>query len=163
MKKEKYSEEFREQALRKVYGRGRRTIRSIADELNTNHFTLKNGMKREPEGSREGAVILEQRPQAWSLEERLVGLQERYGLAGEALNAWCRQKGLYAHQLVQWKEDFCAGQSQARTGGKDLRVLQEENQRLGRALLRKEKALAEAAALLVLQKKYQALWGGGVA
>jgi len=33
---------------------------------------------------------------------------------------------------------------------------------LQRELARKEKALAEAAALLMLQKKYQALLGGAV-
>jgi hypothetical protein len=44
-----------------------------------------------------------------------------------------------------------------------LRALEDENQQLQRELARKEKALAEAAVLLVLQKKYQALLGGEVA
>jgi hypothetical protein len=38
------------------------------------------------------------------------------------------------------------------------RELKAENKQLARELKRKDKALAEAAALLVLQKKYQALW-----
>ena len=37
-------------------------------------------------------------------------------------------------------------------------ILKEENAALKRELVRKEKALAEAAALLVLQKKFRALW-----
>lgn len=162
MMKAVYSEEFREQALRKIYGRGQRTIRAVADELNMNHFTLKNWMKQAPEGSQRSRVSREKRPQSWSLEERLAALQESHSLEGEALNAWCRGKGLYAHQLAQWKAEFCAGQGEERAGGKELRRLKEGNQRLQRELLRKEKALAEAAALLVLQKKYQALWGDGV-
>jgi hypothetical protein len=39
--------------------------------------------------------------------------------------------------------------------------LSKENAKLKKELQRKEKALAEAAALLVLQKKFQALWADG--
>ena len=46
--------------------------------------------------------------------------------------------------------------------GPMMRTLKDENKRLERELNRKEKALAEAAALLVLQKKFQALLGGEV-
>ena len=43
-------------------------------------------------------------------------------------------------------------------GAREIRTLKDENEQLKRALLRKDKALAEAAALLILQKKFQALW-----
>ena len=42
-----YSAAFIEQALVKVYSRGTRTVRSVADELNINYYTLKNWTKRE--------------------------------------------------------------------------------------------------------------------
>ncbi|QJD28519.1 hypothetical protein [Methylococcus geothermalis] len=82
----------------------------------------------------------------------------------KALKAWCREKGLFAHHLAQWQADFCraAGAVESREGSRELRTLKEENQRLQRELTRKEKALAEAAALWVLQKKYRALLGGEV-
>jgi transposase-like protein len=154
MKKEKYSEEFREQALRKVYQRGTQTVRAIAEELNVNYFTLKNWMK---ETDRKPDTFLgEKPPQRWTAEERLEALQASYGLAGDELNAWCRRRGVYAHQLAQWRAEFCAAEGSG--NGKALRQLREENQRLQRELMRKEKALAEAGALLVLQKKFQALW-----
>ena len=104
------------------------------------------------------------RPQDWRPEERLQALQESHGLTDEALNAWCRQRGLFAHQLAQWKSDFCAV-TRSRSGGDDsqtLRALKMENQRLERELNRKDKALAEAAALLILQKKVRALLAGEV-
>ena len=41
-----------------------------------------------------------------------------------------------------------------------MRSLKDENVRLKRDLVRKDKALAEAAALLILQKKFRALWDG---
>jgi hypothetical protein len=46
----------------------------------------------------------------------------------------------------------------SREESQELRQLRQANQQLQRDLNRKDKALAEAAALLVLQKKYQALW-----
>jgi transposase-like protein len=93
-----------------------------------------------------------------------MALQESHGLSGEALNAWCREHGLFAHQLAEWKADFCkpSKPSNGREEASEMRALKAENQRLERELQRKEKALAEAAALLVLQKKYQALLGGEV-
>ena len=43
-----------------------------------------------------------------------------------------------------------------------MRTLKDENDQLKRELTRKERALAEAAALLILQKKFRALWEGEV-
>ena len=78
----------------------------------------------------------------------------------EALNAWCRGRGIFAHDLAQWRSDCCnaLGATGQREESEELRQLRLANQQLQRDLNRKEKALAEAAALLVLQKKYRALW-----
>jgi len=104
------------------------------------------------------------RPQDWSPEARLRALQESHGLSGEALNAWCREHGLFAHHLAEWKAAFCTPSKPAngRNEASEVRALKAENQRLERELTRKDKALAEAAALLVLQKKYRALLGDAV-
>ena len=107
------------------------------------------------------AATKEQRPQDWSAEEQLVALHETHGLSGEALHAWCREKGLFAHHLTGWKTAFCAN-GKAAPGTREIRTLKDENEQLKRELARKEKALAEAAALLVLQKKFRALWEGEV-
>lgn len=161
--KNQYSDEFKEQALTKVYNRGDRTIQAIADESNLSIHTLKNWMKSAaPTDTAKPNPA--KRPQDWCPEERLLALHESHGLSGETLNAWCRQRGLFAHQLAQWKSDFCAV-TRSRSGGDDsqtLRTLKTENQRLERELNRKDKALAEAAALLILQKKVRALLAGEV-
>jgi hypothetical protein len=86
---------------------------------------------------------------------------ESHDLKDEALNAWCRERGLFAHDLTKWRSDFCApAPARSREESQELRQLRQANQQLQRDLNRKDKALAEAAALLVLQKKYQALWVG---
>ena len=84
---------------------------------------------------------------------------ESYGLDKEGLNRFCREKGVFVHHLEQWREAFEQGKSDAfGTEKSEIRALKESKKALERELKRKEKALAEAAALLVLQKKYQALW-----
>jgi transposase-like protein len=151
-----YSEAFIEQALVKVYSRGVRTIRYVAEELNVNHFTLKNWMRMKSVKLK-GLVTKEKRPQDWSSEEQLLALHETHGLSGESLQAWCREKGLFAHHLTSWRTAFCADHK-VTLGSRELRSLKDENDQLKRELVRKEKALAEAAALLILQKKFRALW-----
>ena len=84
-------------------------------------------------------------------------LNETHAFSGEALQAWCRERGLFAHHLSSWKTAFCApAKALADTG--QWRSLKDENEQLRRELVRKEKALSEAAALLILQKKFRALW-----
>jgi hypothetical protein len=96
----------------------------------------------------------------WTPAQRLLALQESHCLGEEALNAWCRERGIFAHDLTQWHTDICESMGAAgkREESEELRQLRQTNQQLQRDLNRKEKALAEAAALLVLQKKYRALW-----
>ena len=157
----KYSKEFKEQALAKVYSRGNnQSIQGVANDLNICLQTLKTWMKKTQLDSPRGLQPKSKRPQDWRPEERLAALQKSYGLLGEDLNAWCREHGVFNHQLEQWKADFClqSGTTENRT----LQSLKADNQRLERELLRKDKALAEAAALLVLQKKFRALLGGEV-
>ena len=151
-----YSESFRQQALEKVYTRDSRSVRSVAEDLNMSKGTLRNWMKAEKKKSASGTMGRSKRPTDWSRTERLQILMASHGLDEEALNAFCREKGIFRHHLEQWQAAFTAG------GGVDnrseLRELKESNKALTRELNRKEKALAEAAALLVLQKKYRALW-----
>ena len=159
--KTKYTEAFIEQALVKLYTRGDKTVKSVAEDLNVSCQTLKNWMKRK---SVENVSVIskkEKRPQDWIAEERLVALLETHTILGENLNAWCREKGLFTHNLTSWRSAFCA-MDNAGTSTREMRPLKEEIEQLKRELVRKEKALAEAAALLILQKKFRALWEGEV-
>ena len=86
---------------------------------------------------------------------------ETHAMEPAQLHAWCREKGLFEHQLKSWRDAFCkAPVSDARESKVALRELQGKHEVLQRDLRRKEKALAEAAALLMLQKKFNALWEG---
>jgi hypothetical protein len=155
----KYAEGLVEQALVKVFSRGDRTVRSVAEDLHVNYHTLKNWMKSKAAVNKRGVTALkEKRPQDWSAEEQLLALQETHGLLGENLNAWCRERGLFAHHLAGWKTAFCAETKGGALGLRESRLFKDEIEQLKREIVRKDKALAEAAALLILQKKFRALW-----
>ena len=159
-----HAPEFKEQALLKARGRGARSLASVADELNMSFGTLRNWTKAartpDPQGQTTRAA-LDGPAASWSAAQRLGALHESYSLSGEALAGWCREHGLFEHQLRQWHDDFCtAGVSAVREAPSAFRELQRQHDLLQRELRRKEKALAEVAALLVLQKNFQALLEG---
>jgi predicted Rossmann fold nucleotide-binding protein DprA/Smf involved in DNA uptake len=80
-----------------------------------------------------------------------------------ALSAYCRERGLYPEQLKQWREACEQANDWDRTQNQRLKETRKADDKrikeLERELQRKEKALAETAALLVLRKKAQAIWG----
>jgi transposase len=159
-----HSPEFKEQALLKARHRGTRSILSIATELNMSPGTLKRWVLdsvKATEQSHGTSIALDGPAAAWSPSQRLTALQESYALGGSALAGWCRERGVFEHQLTQWREDFCTPAIPAsREASSAFRELQRQHEQLQRELRRKEKALAEVAALLVLQKNFQALLEG---
>lgn len=102
---------------------------------------------------------------AWSAEARFTILVETATLSEEALSAYCREKGLFVEQVKQWKADCISHMiEKPQLSSKDKEQHKLDKKRivnLERELHRKEKALAEAAALLVLRKKLEAFYEEG--
>jgi len=95
------------------------------------------------------------RPQDWSAEEKLAAVLEAAALTEEELGAFLRSRGLHDAQLQQWRDQMLIGlepKAVKRAESKRIHELEKE-------LRRKDKALAETAALLVLKKKAQEIWG----
>ncbi|WP_328821683.1 transposase [Paraburkholderia domus] len=74
--KQTYSVEFKEQVLSKVLQRGSRTVGSVANELNVNVLTLRKWMRDAAAANRSSGSGHARRPEDWSLEEKLMALQE---------------------------------------------------------------------------------------
>ncbi len=98
----------------------------------------------------------------WTAEEKLAVVMEAAAIPEDELGAFVRRKGLHLEQLERWRAtamgalDETAGpRKQAKRGPTPE---QKRIRELERQLRRKEKALAEAAALLVLKKKYESLF-----
>ncbi|MFM9086585.1 MAG: transposase [Cyanobium sp.] len=101
----------------------------------------------------------------WSAADKLAAVIQSAGLEGTDLGAFCRERGLYPKQLARWRqaaEDANSPNAPDMTEQRELRRQNQEQarqiRRLERDLQNKEKALAEAAALLLVAKKRDALW-----
>jgi transposase-like protein len=101
-------------------------------------------------------------PDDWSSETKLATVIETGSLSDAELSEYCRRKGLYIEQIKAWRSDALKGFSSSKQQNiKDKRQQQTDRKhikQLQRELARKEKALAETAALLVLRKKLDAFW-----
>ncbi len=107
-------------------------------------------------------IVANEKPaRDWNKEEKWQTLIDSDGLNEEDKGRYLREKGLFQHHLNQWKQQFMNKESS--DSEKELRAKNREltakNKGLEKELRRKEKALAEAAALLILKKKAQALFG----
>src|SRR5579863_5233083 len=110
---------------------------------------------------RKAAVPASQAGTSRSAEEKVRIAMAAAALAPEELGAFLRREGVHEAEVEQWLAairealDGGAAKSSGRSAGsKRIKELERE-------LRRKDKALAETAALLVLQKKVREIWGDG--
>lgn len=99
------------------------------------------------------------RPKDWSPAEKLAAVKNSHGLGEEELGRFLREHGLHEEHLRDWQQQCEQGLAPAVSLQLE-RTLKKEVRRLNKELDRKDRALAETAALLVLSKKARALWGG---
>ena len=99
----------------------------------------------------------------YSSREKFFIVLDTYTMTETALAAYCRTKGLYVEQIKEWREACANANANAEKTAKELRselsLEKTKTKTLEKDLRRKEKALAETAALLVLRKNMEAIWG----
>ena len=106
----------------------------------------------------------DRRPEDWSPEERLEAVFMAQGLSEHDYGEFLRSKGLYSHHIDEWKlgiqATFKTIKKKAGRPKKDpeLAAAQKKLKILERDLLRKDRALAEQSAVIILQKKVDELW-----
>jgi len=159
----RYSEDFKAEVVRKMMPPNARTVAQVHRETGISEPTLyawRNRFRSEGQAVPADAS----NPEHWSGENKLAVVIETAALNEQALAEYCRSKGLYPEQIQRWREAAAEG-----TGNKqrldpaerrELQSARKKTRQLEKELRRKEEALAEAAALLVLEKKAQAIWGG---
>ena len=102
-------------------------------------------------------------PEGWSARDKFNAVLESASLNETELSEYCRQKGLYPEQLTLWRRACETANDWDRERNIQLKSEKKADRKrirqLERELNRKEKALAEAAALIVLRKKAEAIWG----
>ena len=155
-----YPVQIKQAVLQKVFS-GNKTHNQISKELGIGRSTIGKWLRDYKKGDNTQLQPTEKRPKDWTAEERFSALVTTGAMSPEEQSAWCRQHGIFIHHLHQWKQDAVAGMAAPPQKGRSEteKQLQKEISVLKRDLSRKEKALAETAALLVLKKKAQAIWG----
>jgi transposase-like protein len=146
-----YTEAFRAKMVRKMLPPGAVSAIALAAETGMNQSTLSRWLK---EARTEG--VMDKASKKWTTLEKLRVVVEASRLSDSDLGEFLRREGLHEAQLKEWREAaeaMFAGTTRSKKKSPEAKRIKQ----LERELHRNEKALAEAAAILVLKKKAQAL------
>ncbi len=160
----RYSPERKEAVLQKMMPPHNIPIPQLSEESGISEATLYNWRKQ---ARKEGKPVPAdgKNPEQWSSEDKFAIVLETSHLSEAELAEYCRSKGLYKEQISSWKQICMQANASAVDKAKQAREKAKQDKKtirtLERELNRKEKALAETAALLVLRKKANAIWGDG--
>jgi len=152
----RYSEKFKARAVARLLPPERAAVDVVAREVGIGSGTL--------ERWRDDLQSMPARGRAWTAAARLEAVIVTAALDETSKNAWCREHGIYPEELLKW----CASATSALAAPAEARASPQTTQQdkkrikeLERELLRKDRALAETAALLVLSKKVEAIFNKG--
>lgn len=104
------------------------------------------------------------RGRVWTAAARFEAVLITAAMDEAAKSAWCRANGVYPQELADWRQaatQALAAPEEARASPQSTQEDRRRIKELERELRRKEKALAETAALLVLSKKIEAIFHKG--
>jgi len=162
----RYSEAFKAKMVQRMLGPRAVSANALSSEIGVHQPTLSRWLRsardtmpimsnRPRPSSGSPLAPSARRPEDWKPEERLRAVVEAAGLREAELGEFLRRSGLHEATLAEWRATALEALGPRRPSGKEGKRVRE----LERELRRKERALAEAAALLVLQKKVHAIWG----
>ena len=129
------------------------TVESVAREIGVGVSTL--------ERWRSDALSRPARERAWTAAARFEAVLMTASLDEAGKSAWCRERGVYPQELEQWRlsaTQALAEPEEIRASPRETKADRRRIKELERELRRKDKALAETAALLVLSKKLEAIF-----
>ena len=152
----RYGQTFKDRALARLLPPESAAINLVAREVGIGAGTL--GRWREDARSRPA------RGRAWTAAGRLEAVVTTAAMNEADKSAWCRSHGVYAEDLSKWRASATtalAAPEEMRASPQATRQDRKRIKELERELLRKDRALAETAALLVLSKKVQAIFNKG--
>ncbi len=110
---------------------------------------------------RDAALLQPAGKRQWTPAARFEALLTTAAMNEQERSAWCRTHGVFPQQLVEWRQSAteALGAPQAeRSSPAQAKADRRRIKELERDLRRKDKALAETAALLVLSKKLEAIF-----
>ena len=161
-KKRSYTQEFKYSVLKRLEEPTNDTITSLSNELGVPRPTIYQWIKKAETDNKETAINYKSTSK-WTSEDKFHVVLETAAFSETELSEYCRRKGIYVDDVKTWRNQCLKANLEEKEDPKELKdSLKEEkekNKKLQKELRIKEKALAETAALLVLRKKANAIWG----
>ena len=164
-----YSMKFKKRMVAKMLGPDARSATSLSKEVGVSQSSLSQWLRKAKMGGmtndegRPSAQRRKRRRKRWSSEEKIRVVMEATAAGESGLGAFLRREGLHEADLERFREEVLEAAAKGFEAGRRKRGLSAEEKEiraLRKELNRKEKALAEAAALLVLRGKVQAFLAG---
>ena len=157
-----YSIELKESILRRLLPPSSESVSKVSREEGIPQQTLRTWLKKARKEGRP-APGKETTTDDWSTQDKFLTVVETASLSEIELAEYSRKKGLYVEQIKEWR-NACMNANggvakEAARLNRKLKESEKERKKLEKEIQRKDKALAEAAALLVLSKNANAIWG----
>ncbi|TJX58981.1 IS3 family transposase, partial [Soehngenia saccharolytica] len=155
-----YTKEFKDSVLKRLDQN--ETVGSLAEELKISKSTIYQWVRTHNKKQKNSSINLKSKIN-WTSEDKFHVVLETASLTESELAEYCRRKGIYVDEVKTWKNQ-CLKANQITTEDpkelkESLKQGKDKIKELEKELIRKDKALAETAALLVLRKKANAIWG----
>jgi len=164
---------FKNAMIQKMTGPGAISATALSELVNVSQATLSKWLRMagvDPahafpnnghEYTKMAKITDPKRPIDWSPEEKLKVVMEAATLDDAHLGEFLRKKGLHQTHLEQWRLQMLNGLQSgfSKKNAKKMKADAKRIRSLEKDLNRKDKALAETAALLVLKKKVREIWG----
>lgn len=163
-----YALERKESVVRRMLESPALSIRELSQETGISTWSLYDWRKKAMK--EDSAVSGDSKPSGKhssgsrrSAAQKVAVVAETAAFNEAELSEYCRAHGLYPEEVKRWREAAEGAMNSALVPQKTMREARAADQKrikeLERELRRKEKALAETAALLTLRKKAAAIWG----
>lgn len=152
----RYGQEFKDKAVARLLPPESASLEDVALETGVSSATL--------ERWRSEALGQPERERVWTAAARFDAVLTTAAMDEATKSAWCRTNGVYPQELDQWRASATqalAAPEEARASPQQTKLDRKRIQELERELRRKDRALAETAALLVLSKKVEAIFNRG--
>jgi transposase len=154
---QRYPVEVKDSVIAKVLARGDRSIEDVCRQEGISAQTVGNWLRKHAKVS---GMKKSNDVKKWSAEDKLKALVETSSLAENDFGTYLRKEGLYSHQVTEWRADVLKSLDEARARPQAAKRDERDDRikELEHDLARMEKALAEASARMMLQKKADLFW-----
>jgi transposase len=154
-----YSDEFKQKMVAKLLSPKSPSFATLSEETGVHITSLRQWVKDHANGN---SMSKKSKTSKFGPDEKFQILMETASLKENELGEYLRKKGLHSSQLEEWKQDALSAikiSSQRYQKDPELAELRNKEKNLQKELQRKDRALAEMAARIILLKKSRLIWG----